>query len=135
MKKRAKFDALQAVHVVHSLTTAADKKLTAAFLKDWRGYLASNFTLTVDQAKFLESVDKKREAEVKRILRQTIESKGTFRLVVVMVADHSKPGGLIHELRHESVAEERQGLQEVRANFVIAHCDANCRNWGWGPAK
>lgn len=134
MKKKLKFDALQAVHVVHDLTAAADKKMTDAFLTDWRGYLAANFSLTTDQVQFLESADEKRQAEVKRILRKTIESKGKLRLVVVLVADHTKPGGLVHELRHESVTEERKGLKEVRANFVIAHCDANCRNWGWGPA-
>lgn len=134
MSDKPKFDALQAVRAVHALTAAADKKTTETFLADWRGYLKSNFSLTDDQLRWLESVDKKHETEVNRILRQTFDSKGKFRLVVVMVADHTKTGGLVHELRHESVEEQRQGIQAVRSNFVIAHCDANCRNWGWGPA-
>ena len=130
--KKPIFDALQAVRVVHALTAAADKNSTEAFLTDWRGFLASNFNLTYDQIQWLESVDEKRDTKVKDILRQTIESKGKFRLVVVMLADHTKPGGFLHELRHESVEEQRQGIQEVRANLVIARCDADCRNWRWG---
>ena len=133
LNEKPRFDALQAVRVVHALTAAADKKSTEAFLTDWRSFLTANFSLTDDQLRWLESVDKERDAEVKQILQQTIESKGKFRLVVVMLADHTRPGGLFHELRHESVEEQRQGFQEVRANLVIAHCDADCRNWGWGP--
>jgi hypothetical protein len=134
MSEKPKFDALQAVHAVHALSAAGDEKKSKALLADWRGFLKANFSLTDDQVKWLATVDKGHEAEVKKILRQTVESKGKSRLVVVLVADHTKPGGLVHELRHESVEEQRQGLHEVRANFVIAHCDANCRNWGWGPA-
>ena len=136
MGEKPKFDALQAVRVVHSLTGVAQAQQQAveAFLADWQGYLNANFSLTDDQRAWLDSVGQEHEAEVKKILRQALESKGKSRLVVVMVADDTKPGGLVHELRHESVEEQRHGIHDVRANFVIAHCDANCRNWGWGPA-
>jgi hypothetical protein len=137
---KPRFDALQAVRVVHALTAAADKqpaadtRMTDAVLTDWRAFLAANFNLTDDQHRWLDSADEARTREVQRLLRQTIENPGTYRLVVVLLVDHTKPRGLVHELRHEAVAEERHGLHDVRANLVIAHCDADCRNWGWGPA-
>ena len=118
---------------MHALTAAADEKTREEFLADWRASLTSNFSLTDDQRRWLDSVDQERDAQVKAILRQTIESGGKYRLVVVMLADQAKPGGLFHELRHGSVDEQRHGLEEFRANLVIAHCDADCSNWGWGP--
>jgi hypothetical protein len=129
METKRPFDAMKAVHLTHSLSASDDKGEAGAILQDWRAYLKDNFDLTGSQRSWLDSVDEERDAEVKTLLREVVESSGAERLIVAMIADHSKPGGLYHELRKESVEESRQGL---RPNLVIAHCDANCENWGWG---
>jgi hypothetical protein len=51
-------------------------------------------------------------------------------MVVAVVPDTTKSEGLFHELRKEAVQETSDNMC---ANTVIAHCDANCQNWGWGP--
>lgn len=130
MSNNQAFDAMQAVHLTHALSTSGDQRQASEILRDWRTFLVDNFSLTADQRQWLDSVDDERHTTVKSLLQEIIDSGGAQRLVVVMVADHTRPGGLYHELRQESVEESRQGL---RANLVIAHCDANCQNWGWGP--
>jgi hypothetical protein len=126
---RPRFDPLQAIHMAHSLSLG-DGETAKQVAGDWRSFLHSHFDLTDDQRKWLDSVSPEQESQVQQVLQDTFASRGSRRIVIVMVADNSKPGGLVHELRQESVGEEEQ----MRANLVIAHCDANCRNWGWGAA-
>lgn len=125
------FDAMKMVHIAHAISQQHDAVMTDSVLRDWRTYIAERFALTPDQQSFLDAVDDERHQELAALLRDVADSGGSQRLVVVMVADHGRDGGMYHELRKESVEESRQGL---RPNFVIAHCDANCQNWGWGPA-
>jgi hypothetical protein len=128
---KTSFDAMKMVHIAHSFSHQQDKATIDSVLRDWRGYIAARFALTPDQQSFLDAVDDGRHQELAGLLRDVVDSGGSERLVVVMVADHERDGGMYHELRKESVEESNQGL---RPNFVIAHCDAHCRNWGWGPA-
>ncbi len=141
MNKKPRFDALQAVRVVQALTAAADtqpapdQRLIDALLTDWRAFLTTNYTLTDDQRQWLASVDDEHDAEIKRLLRQTIASRGRERLVVALVANATTPEGFIHELRHEAVEAQADGVPtgRVTLSMVIAHCDSHCGNWGWGP--
>ncbi len=126
MGEKPRFDAMQAVKVVDRLAT--DPAESEAVLKDWKGFLETNFSLTEDQQAWLAAVDPAQDAHVRQILSETINSAGRLRLVVAMIADHAKPGGLYHELRQEAVEERPAGL---RNNLVIARCDANCQNWKW----
>jgi hypothetical protein len=132
MPDRQSFDAMKAASLTHALSTGGDATQAAEMLSDWRAFLTDNFSLTDDQRQWLDSASDERDSTVKRLLREVIESGGAQRLVVVMVADNTVAGGLYHELRKESVEESSQGS---RANFVIAHCDANCRHWGWGRGR
>lgn len=124
------FDAMKAVQLTEALSANSDMGQAAEILRDWRTFLEENYSLTQDQRQWLDSVDDAHHVLVKNLLQETINSGGAQRLIVAMIADHTRPGGLYHELRQESVEESRQGM---RANIVIAHCDANCQNWGWGP--
>lgn len=126
---KPRLDGLAAVRSANALTTGADKSQGHEMVRDWRRFLTTNFELTEDQRQWLDSVDQEREARVAELLHETIDSNGTLRWVVVMVAVPSQPGGFIHQLRRESTTESRSG---DRSNITIAHCDANCQNWGWG---
>ena len=124
-----RFDGLAAVRIANALTTGADKSQAHEMVRDSRRFLATSFELTEDQRQWLDLVDQEREAPAAELLQETIDSNGTLRWVVVMVAVPSQAGGFIHELRRESTTESRSG---ERSNITIAHCDSNCRNWGWG---
>ena len=75
-------------------------------------------------------MSKEHEQQVAELIGQTFASGGAERLVVAFVPDKSKPVGFYHELRKEAVLETPDNM---RHNTVIAHCDANCQNWGLGP--
>ena len=134
------FSAMTAVHLAHGLVTGEDKEQAPAILEDWKGYLVKNFALKDEQRAWIDSLDHEQTDIVTRVFQKIIDSNGKERLVVTMIADHAKPGGMYHELRTESLGTRDQGVTEslrdpggdASISFAIAHCDANCRNWGWG---
>ena len=132
MSVKPAFNAMKAVHLVHGMVAGKDKERAPAILADWKGYIAQNFALEDEQRAWMDSLDEGQSAVLTRVLQKILDSDGKERLVATMIADHTKPGGMYHELRTESLETRGQGVQANRG-IVIAHCDADCGNWGWGP--
>jgi hypothetical protein len=132
MTDKPALDAMKAVHLVQGLAAGGDSAQAPSTLADWKGHLAERFAVDEGQRAWLDSLDDEQEAVLTRELRDVIDSGGGKRLVVTMIADPARPGGMYHELRSESV-ESRAGEVHAEMGIIIAHCDANCRNWGWGP--
>lgn len=133
MTEKPRFDAMKAVHLVHGLAADQGRKRAPALLEDWKGYLLENFALEDEQLAWMDSLDEEQSALLTQELREILDSEGTKRLVVTMIADHARPGGMYHELRSESLETKDKRIQQ-NVGIVIAHCDAHCKNWGWGPA-
>ena len=132
MTDKPAFDAMKAVQLAHGLVTGEDRERAPAILEDWKGYLVESFALEVEQRAWMDSLDEEQSALLTRVLQEILDSDGKTRLVVTMIADHTKPGGMYHELRTESLETRNRGVH-ANIGIVIAHCDANCKNWGWGP--
>lgn len=126
-----RFNGLAIAAFVHELAYSVDtNNVDLELLTDWRSALEGRYEFTDTQRRWLDSMDVRDEAMVLKLIKETIASKGAERLVVATIPNHGEPGGVFHELRKESVLETPDNM---RANLVIAHCDAHCQNWGWGP--
>jgi len=134
LNAKPNFDGVQAVKLADSLRNGGHTGELDKFLADWRGYVEENYSLTDDQENWLNTADEQHFTSVKDAINRTVESGGQERLVVTIVPDQTRPGGIFHELRAESAGagEKGQGIRPY-LSIVIAHCDANCQNWGWGP--
>ncbi|MEU9139970.1 hypothetical protein AB0D33_29110 [Streptomyces sp. NPDC048404] len=78
-------------------------------------------------------------SRLKELVLDAARSDGASQFVVVQRPNGAN-GRFVHELRRETLAkgiapaaDEESGV--LRATVGIAHCDADCRNWGWGSAK
>src|SRR4029077_1130019 len=99
---------------------------------DWQSFVRHQFKLTPDQEESLNNVPPNLVKE--------------FQDYFIQASTHVKKGGAIHANIIELPPEQQtpQAFHEVHVSleskevipqlsFVIAHCDANCQNWGWGP--
>lgn len=77
--------------------------------------------------------DRPAVARLRSLVERGAASAGRSRFVVVFRPDPSARG-FRHELRLETVAQApaRAGADTPITTSAIAHCDADCRNWGWG---
>jgi hypothetical protein len=125
-----KMDGLRIAELVNTIAGEVTSTQRAQLEQDWRSFLERSFTITDGQRDWLRALIPSQVQFVAALIQDTLASKGAERIVVAYIPDPSKAGGLIHELRKEAVIETQDNM---RSNIVIAHCDANCQNWGWGP--
>ncbi|MEU4170867.1 hypothetical protein AB0F46_28805 [Streptomyces sp. NPDC026665] len=77
-------------------------------------------------------------SRLKELVLDAARSEGVSQFVVVQLPNGAD-GRFVHELRRETLADgilpADEGSVVLRATVGVAHCDADCRNWGWGSAK
>ncbi|HEY5788218.1 MAG TPA: hypothetical protein VIT65_25970 [Microlunatus sp.] len=97
----------------------------------------SRFRLTEGQQSELSVLERDRQAiaRLKALVERGAASAGRSRFVVAFGPDTSARG-FRHELRMETSAAAPTRAQSAAdtpiTTSAIAHCDADCRNWGWG---
>ncbi|MFC8095456.1 hypothetical protein [Streptomyces sp. NPDC057301] len=74
-------------------------------------------------------------SRLKELVLDAAGSDGATQFVVVQRPDTTN-GRFVHELRCETLANGSAsagaGTGVQRLTIGIAHCDADCGNWGWG---
>lgn len=100
--------------------------------KDWRQFVRESFHLHADQERSLQDAA---PAKVKEIQHFFTEAAGHMRrggklaARIIKLPAAKQTTAAVHEL-HVDV---ETAAMSPQLSIVIAHCDANCRNWGWGP--
>ncbi|MFE2296977.1 hypothetical protein ACFXAW_02125 [Streptomyces sp. NPDC059445] len=77
-------------------------------------------------------------ARLKELVLDAARSDGASQFVVVQ-RPNGADGRFVHELRQETLVKGHtladEGSAAMRSTVGVAHCDADCRNWGWGSAE
>ncbi|MFD9466399.1 hypothetical protein [Streptomyces sp. NPDC060027] len=77
-------------------------------------------------------------SRLKELVLEAARSDGAAQFVVVQRPDGAN-GRFVHELRWETLANGTAPADAeavvLRQTVGVAHCDADCRNWGWGSAE
>ena len=99
--------------------------------KDWKAIVRNEFALTSEQDQTITNCTKSTGIEVQKYFDQ--------------IADHLKNGGHISGMVIQNkdkthsinifLGNQKTPEGSMYITIVIAHCDANCRNWGWGRGK
>ena len=108
---------------------ASDPDLLA---KDWRRFVREHFHLKPDQDESLQQAPATKVKEIQHFFTEAAShmrrgAKLDARIVKLPVAKQTSHA--VHELHVDIETKE----MTPQLSIVIAHCDANCRNWGWGP--
>jgi hypothetical protein len=93
--------------------------------------MTQHFQLTADQQAGLTALasDASQMAQLKELVLKASSNPAGSQFVV---ASTPSATGLVHELRLETTVTTVTGPPETINAIRIAHCDANCGNWGWG---
>jgi hypothetical protein len=103
---------------------------------DWREAVRKSFVLDEEQSASLDQIYPARVQEIQAFYDQaiqTVKAGGSIagRISTVSGEEHA------HELHVFIKGASLSGGIATPAvgpvSIPIAHCDANCRNWGWGP--
>lgn len=100
---------------------------------DWREFVRSEFQLLPEQEKSLTHIPRHRVEEIQDYFTQVashVEHGGKVQANVVTLPLEEQTPERVHDLLISSAR-----TVEPFVDIVIAHCDADCRNWGWGPAR
>ncbi len=91
--------------------------------------MTEQFQLTADQQAGLTALasDASQMAQLRELILQASSNPANAQFVVASTATAT---GLVHELRLETT--DPAGQPGLIGAVRIAHCDANCGNWGWG---
>ncbi|MGH7067320.1 MAG: hypothetical protein ACREFO_13145 [Acetobacteraceae bacterium] len=98
--------------------------------KDWRQFVRESFRLHADQDRSLQNAA---PAKVKEIQHFFTEAAGHMRhggklaARIIKLPAAKQTATAVHEL-HVDV---ETAAMSPQLSIVIAHCDANCQNWGW----
>lgn len=130
MSNEKRINGMRIAQLVDGLANSPDQDSKERLRTNWRVFLTESFAISPNQLDWFNGMSAEQERNVGELIEQTLASGGAERLVVAFVPDKSKPAGFYHELRKEAVLETADNM---RSNTVIAHCDAHCQNWGWGP--
>ncbi|MGW9597318.1 hypothetical protein ACWHLZ_44455 [Streptomyces chartreusis] len=106
-------------------------------LENLAALIEERFKLTDDQQSGVRNLasQKDQASRLRELVLDAARSDGATQFVVVQRPDRAN-GRFVHELRWETPA---NGSPPARADagtqvhtIGIAHCDSDCRNWGWG---
>jgi hypothetical protein len=101
---------------------------------DWRQALRDEFQLNARQESSLDEAPPEQVDEIQQYFVQVAEDVGQGGHLVgniVKLSAEQQTEQALHELHFHSHPLDRSH----NLSIVIAHCDAHCRNWGWGPGK
>ncbi|WP_341718766.1 hypothetical protein QQG74_03025 [Micromonospora sp. FIMYZ51] len=109
---------------------------------DLTSLIERNFTLTSDQQAGVERLraDEDGVELLRRLILEAAQDGANGQFVVVHQPAPNSRLGYVHTLRYErtnaAAPDADRPSRELSATEVstigIAHCDADCRNWGWG---
>jgi hypothetical protein len=104
---------------------------SSGILDDPLASMTQQFQLTQNQQAGLNALnsDPGRITQLKELIIGASSTPASSHFVVA-----TTPGatGLVHELRLETTATGSAVQSAAISAIRIAHCDANCGNWGWG---
>ncbi|SRR5713101_5136949 len=98
---------------------------------DWRQFVRSELKLSTDQDRALSDVSEDRVREIQGYFAQAarhVGRGGAVNAKIVTRPIEKRTERVVHEIH---VQFESPDMTPQRS-IVIAHCDANCRHWGWG---
>ena len=101
--------------------------------KDWQQFIRSEFKLTADQEKAVAEASTR---DVERVRDFFVEAEkyvrkgGKLRGEIVKLPAERRTAKAAQELLLHTEGD----TITPQLSIVIAHCDPDCRNWGWGPA-
>lgn len=99
----------------------------------WRRFVTNNLDMTEGQRKSIEDIPDAVAKDIHEFFLQAasqLKTGGRIHGKIVKRPEAMRTVAAVHEV-HMSVETPHPSPQ---LNIVIAHCDADCRNWGWGPA-
>jgi hypothetical protein len=99
---------------------------------DWRRFVRSQFHTTPDQEQSFDHIPTHVVKEIQDFFRQAsqeVKRGGHLHAKIVKRPKEKQTPSAVHEVH---VGTESAALTP-QLSIVIAHCDAHCRNWGWGP--
>ena len=103
-----------------------------ALKTDWRQVVTDDFELHPWQRKSLTGAPTNRVEDVQKFFVQAardVEQGGRIDGEIVKLPIERQTEHAVHELHLHSHPPNRTH----NLSIVIAHCDAHCKNWGWGP--
>jgi hypothetical protein len=120
----------------HAFIETLNRRCPPHLASDWRSVVKEEFGLTTDQEKSLHGISHERVQEIqdfcKALVRHTQQGGHVHgRISTVPVEEQTKD--LAHELHLSLLAPKTAGHPTTQTLMLrIAHCDPDCRNWGWG---
>lgn len=114
--------------VVTKMKTSYPELLT----RDWRQFVRESFRLHADQERSLMDAAPAKVREIQHFFSEAaghMRQGGKLAARIIKLPVAKQTAAAVHEL-HIDV---ETAAMSPQLSIVIAHCDANCRNWGWGP--
>jgi hypothetical protein len=134
-EKRIRFGPSALVVQLNSLSGRLAAGDSPELLDDVPAMIEQQFQLTESQRTGVADLrsDARQIARLKALVIEAANSAGAAQFVVVHRPDNASRSGYLHELRYEKT--ETTATDARQATLIsIAHCDADCENWGWGDA-
>jgi len=118
---------------LQNVVTTLNQEFSALLATNWRQFARDTFHLHPDQERSLLDISNEKAREIQTFFAEAALRVGRgehLLATIVSVPPEQRTPQAAHELR---VGVEGQKLSP-EIDIVIAHCDADCKNWGWGPA-
>ena len=121
---------------LHAFIQTINKSCPPELGTDWRKAVQEAFELTAEQKKSLDGIPNERVQEIQTFcatLAHHVQRGSQVHGRISTVPVEDRTGSAAHEL-HMSLLEPKSSGRSSNPvmMFQIAHCDADCRNWGWG---
>jgi hypothetical protein len=137
MPSRGKFSGYALMEALEEAQEAhADgRDLHPHLLNDWERYIDEQFELDDDQRADLNRLCSNPDEKIQQTVMRALSTSGeTPRFTLERKSDGRATDSFVNELKmNRSRGLEATGPEAV--DFTIAHCDADCLNWKWGPVK
>ena len=103
------------------------ERSAARLSKDWRAFIAGEFSLSKTQLDNLRSIPPAEVDKVQQALRETIEGGGEFSLT--LGSDSARKGATGELIIMRGPASASASARRFTIPLVKCTFDANCRNW------
>jgi hypothetical protein len=118
---------------LNALVAQMNSKFPSELTTHWRRFVTKNLDMTEGQRKSIDDIPDPVAKCIHEFFVQAaaqLKNGGQIYGKIVKRPEATRTVAAVHEV-HLSVETPQLSPQ---LTIVIAHCDADCRNWGWGPA-
>jgi len=126
--ERSQFTPNSLARVLEQINASVPEQLET----DWRTFVHDAFLLEPEQKRSLDRVPESRVKEIQTFFANAavhIKKGGKLHARIIKRPVEKRTQHVVHELHMDTDS----SAITPKLGIVIAHCDAHCKNWGWGP--